>query len=526
MKSSVRGRLERWRRTSLAAVAVIAVLGVVAACSSSGNGSGNGKNSSSPGASSGPAADSATRTLRVLLNSPPSGLDPIVSARDGEYVWGTMLDALVSTDANLDPGKDGIVTDWSRPNPTTWTLTIRPGLKFTDGEAADASAVAYSILQNRDNPAGILKSYFANVKSVVATNATTVTVTTDKPQYDLINLLCTVYLIPPKYYQEQGTKGFTAHPIGTGAFVWKGEQPGQSISVTANPDYWGGKPKIGGITFTWASDSTQRLALIQSGAQDVSFDLPPAQAASARSAGLDVVTLDTAVKLTAFLEADKAPFNNPTLREAAALAVDRNALVSSILEGGATPDGGLLNVKPDQKPAQEVQADPAKAKSLVTGSPQIQLTWPSGKYTDIDDVAKAVGGQLEAAGFKVKYNPTDYGSEVGLIVQGQITGMYILAAVPNVAVPDFFAHGFLTSNSITKNCPDPQMDTLAEQALTADGPDQAAPIYDQLNTMAVVQQHCYIPLYQQKFSYALKNVGGIDYNALNNVLFNDAYFTK
>jgi peptide/nickel transport system substrate-binding protein len=232
------------------------------------------------------------------------------------------------------------------------------------------------------------------------------------------------------------------------------------------------------------------------------------------------------VKLTAFLEADKAPFTNPNLREAVALAIDRDALVSSILSGDATPDGGLLNVLPGQKPAEIVNPDPAKAKSLVTGSPQIELTWPAGLYTNIDDVAQAIGGELTAAGFKVKLNPISYASEVGLILQRQITGIYILAAVPNVAVPDFFAHGFMTSDSITRNCPSSQLDTMANQALETSGPAAAAPIYSEMNTLAVVDQHCYVPLYQETFNYATKGITGLQYNALNNVIYNDVAFTS
>ncbi len=519
--SSLSGSTARRRRLFAAVCAMACAALLVTSCSSSASS----KTSSSGGATT-VVGNSTSRTLRVLMNNPPSGLDPVTSSRQGEYVWGTMIEPLVNTGTDLTPNNTGLVTNWASPNSTTLVLTLRPNIKFTNGEPADAAAAAYSILQNRDNKGAILAGYFRNIKSAVATNATTVTITLGTPQYDLINLLTTVYMIPPKYYAAEGTKGFAAHPIGTGAFVWAGQQAGTSISVKANPGYWGAKAKVAGIKFTWSTEPAQRLALIQSGAQDISFDLPLAQATSAKSAGLDVTSVHTAVKLTAFLEADKAPFTDANLRTAAALAVDRNAIVKSILSGDATPDGGLLNINPGQKPAQEVTADPSKAKSLVSGSPQIELSWPAGLYTNIDDVAKAVGGQLEAAGFKVKYNPIDYATLVGQILSRQITGLYILAAVPNVAVPDFFASGFMTSTSITRNCPNTQLDTLAQQALQSSGPDAAEPIYEQMNTLAVVQMHCYIPLYQETFNYATKNITGLQYNALNNVNYNTVGFTK
>jgi len=147
-------------------------------------------------------------------------------------------------------------------------------------------------------------------------------------------------------------------------------------------------------------------------------------------------------------------------------------------------------------------------------------------YTNIDDLAQAIGGELTAAGFKVKYNPISYAALVGLVLGRQITGMYILAAVPNVAVPDFFAHGFMTSDSITRNCPSTQLDTMANEALETSGPQAAAPIYDQMNTLAVVDMHCYVPLYQETFNYATKDITGLQYNALNAVNYNNVGFTK
>ncbi|GAA2733413.1 ABC transporter substrate-binding protein [Actinocorallia aurantiaca] len=492
------------------AIGVILVLGVTA-CSGQDGDKGD-------GASNG--------TLRVVLNSQPATLDPVVGARSDQYVWGTVVEPLISTGEDLEPGKEGIITDWSRDGDTTWNFEVRPGVEFSNGEKADAAAVANSILLNRDGEKAILKSYLTNVKSVKAVDEDTVEVRTAKPQYNIPNLLTNIFLMPPKYYEEKGTEGFTAHPIGTGAFVWKEQQPGRSISVTPNDGYWGQKTSLKGLTFTWSADAAQRLALLRSKAADAVFDLPPSQAKEARDAGLDVQTVQSAMKIVGFLQSDKAPFDDPQLREAAALAVDRDAIVKSIFGGEAAPDAGLLNVKPGTEPSAQVTADPAKAKSLVTKKVTVPLTYPAKKYTYIDEVAQAVGGQLEAAGFTVEYNPVDYGTLVSEVVSRKISGLYLFAGVPNVAVPDYFAHGFITSNSITANCADPALDKLAEDALEKADLASAQPLYDELNKTTVVDKHCYLPLYKQTFSYATDGVSGIRYSPLNNVLFDKAEFKK
>lgn len=517
MKAHAGAVLSRSRK-ALALAAALALSVGVAACggSSESDGDSGGSTSAATTAGSGGASGGAPDgNLRVVLAAPPSGLDPIVSARDGQYVWGTMLEPLVAVDDSEQPTREGLVVDWSRPNPTTWELRLRPGVSFTNGEPFDARAAAFAIQENVDNPAGILKSYFANVRSVRAEGDDTVVVTTGRPQVNLVDLLSTVFALPPRYYAEQGSEGFTKAPVGTGPFTWTRELPGRSIQVSANPDYWGDQPGVREITFTWATDAQQRLSLLQSGAADVAFDLPPTQAQSAADAGLDVAEIPTAVKITGFLQADRAPFDDVNVRRAAQLAIDRDAIVESIFQGRATATGGMLNMLPDQQPAEEVTPDPEAAKALLRGqSPSIELTYPT-KYTNIQDVAEATAGMLEEAGFRVRLTALDYGALVGRIVRRQIDGMYLLGAVPNVAHPDFFAHGFMTSTSITANCPDRELDVLTERALVQPDAESAQPIYDELNTRAVVEDACYAPLYNQTFNIGSKGVSGLEYSPLN-----------
>ncbi|OLT31656.1 hypothetical protein BJF79_00130 [Actinomadura sp. CNU-125] len=262
-----------------------------------------------------PSGSSDTSHVRALLNAQPATLDPIAGARSAQVVWATMVEPLVATGEDLEPDETGIVTGWERTSPTEWTFTMRPDLKFSNGEAADAAAAVATLKLTRDADTSILKSYFGNVESFEAPDATTFVVKTKTPQYDIPNLLTTVYLLPPKYYAEKGAAGFSAAPVGTGPYVFEGAKAGREISVKANPDYWGEKPANSGVTFTWATEASQRLALLQSDSVDVSFDLPPAQAAQAKDAGIEVVSTESALKITGFLESTKEPFDDPKLRE-------------------------------------------------------------------------------------------------------------------------------------------------------------------------------------------------------------------
>ena len=74
----------------------------------------------------------------------------------------------------------------------------------------------------------------------------------------------------------------------------------------------------------------------------------------------------------------------------------------------------------------------------------------------------------------------------------------------------------MKTKSITGNCPDPQIDGLVPKALEQNDAAAADPIYEQLNTLAVVEKHCYVPLYRQMFAYATGHgVKGVVYGPLN-----------
>jgi len=164
-----------------------------------------------------------------------------------------------------------------------------------------------------------------------------------------------------------------------------------------------------------------------------------------------------------------------------------------------------------------VSPDPEKAKELVgSSSPEVSIAYPAAQYTNIEEVAQAMGGQLEEAGIKVKYNPLDYGTLVKEILGRQLDGIYLLGGVPNVAVPDFFASAYIKSESITDNCADPATDEMVSEALQQDSPEASQPIYDELNKIVVVDKHCFVPLYFQIYNYGtVPGVDGVVYSPLN-----------
>lgn len=464
-------------------------------------------------------AQTQADTLRVVLSGAVN-LDPIVGSRGGQWVWGTFLEPLIKPDAKGNLLKTGIITNWTHPNPLTWRFTVRKGVTFTNGEPGDALAVANSILLNKYAPGGILNTYFQNLNRVRVINPTTVVVTTHLPQFNFANQLGTVFLMPPKYYKQVGSAGFRAAPVGTGPYKVDNIQAGRSITVVTNPSYWGTKPKTGQITFTYSPDQAQRLALVQSGAADIGVDITPAQARAAVAAKLKVLRVATTLKLVMFAFSKQPPLNNINLRKAITMAIDRDAIVKGIFQGAYQADGGLLNVIPGQKAKNTVKYDPATAKALVPAGASLTLNYPTDRYVNTTEVAQAVAQMLENVGIKIKLVPEPYVTGVVKVLGGTMSGLWITGAVPNVPDANFLAQGFLTKNSITKNCIDRRFDLWTAEALTRKDEAEAAPYYDKLDKLAVKDLACYTPLYRPiTYTVMSNNVNGFVFTPLNTLYF-------
>ncbi|MDR7084838.1 peptide/nickel transport system substrate-binding protein [Arthrobacter ginsengisoli] len=490
-------------RRNLAALGSVLMLVLVSTACASG-GSGSGSSSSTP---------IVGGTLRVITPTEPVTLNPIQSVISDARVWGSILDPLIDVDVAGTPQDSGLLTSWKQTSSTEWEFTVRGGVKFSNGEAFDAAAAAFSIKENKTDPKAKLATYMSVVSDVKAGDATKLHVTTTTPYIALPQLLSVVYALPPANYTEQGAAKFAKAPVGTGGFTLASYEPGQKITVKKNPDYWRGPGKLDGIVFSWAPDAASRLSLLQTGAADVAIDVPVEQkSALVNDPQLTLLSEPSTSEMAVFFETAKAPFNDEKLRKAASMAIDRDSIVKSLFHGdGAQAQpfliGQLMSSEP--KHSKPTSYDPAGAKTLLAGSrPTITFSYTVGRYPQDSKVGEAVSGMLEAVGFDVKRNPLDVTKFFELRPKGAFE-MYMYQISPVFLQPDVYVHGFLTNNSITKHCVDPKIDALSAQALAAETVQESDKTYADIEDYVLNQKVCNVPLYDVVGLYGLsKKVDG------------------
>ncbi|RII09668.1 Oligopeptide-binding protein AppA precursor [Streptomyces sp. YIM 130001] len=310
----------RWIRATGTTAAAAALAVAASACSAPGGDSGSG----------GGAKTSAV----VGIAYEPDSLSPLLGyGKDGNS---KIFDGLLTHDADMKL-KPALATELPKisDDGRTYTYRLRKGVEFSDGKPFTADDVVFTydtILDKKTNNAS--KTELDALDSVEAKGERTVVFHLKYPYAPFAER--TVLPIAPKHIageQNVNTGAFTTKPVGTGPYKLVKWSKGEKLTFKANSRYWGGAPKVKDFTMAIIKDDDVRATRLRSGDLDGAI-LPPnlagtfakdddKQTLEAKSFDYRVVTLPT----------DNKVAGDTDVRRALDLAVDRKAMVDSILYG-------------------------------------------------------------------------------------------------------------------------------------------------------------------------------------------------
>jgi len=186
---------------------------------------------------------------------------------------------------------------------------------------------------------------FTSIDRVEAPDPATVIIHTKKPD-PLLPARLAFYggqIVPKKYLESVGPDGFNLKPVGTGPVKFVSWTKDDKVVLEANADYWGGKSDFDRMIFRAVPETAPRIAGLLKGEVDIITQLPPdhgerisqnasTRVAGALYAGLYVLAVNSKVK----------PLDNPLVKQALALAIDRDAIVKELWRGrGIIPSGPI-----------------------------------------------------------------------------------------------------------------------------------------------------------------------------------------
>ncbi len=256
-----------------------------------------------------------------------------------------------------------LATSWSwNEERTELTFPLHQGVKWHDGQPFTAKDVkcTWDLLAGKSsdklriNPR---KAWYRNLQEVTTNGDFEVTFHLKRPQPGFLALLASGW--SPVYPCHVSPRDMRSHPIGTGPFKFVAFKPDEYIKVARNPDYWKpGRPYLDGVDYTVSRNrSTVVLAFI-AGKYDLTFagsvSIPLMQDIESQMPTAVCVSPPGSVNTNLIVNRDAPPFDNPDLRRAMALDLDRKAFVDILTQGRGhlggvlqPPPGGLWGLPPD-----------------------------------------------------------------------------------------------------------------------------------------------------------------------------------
>lgn len=372
----------------------------------------------------------APRTLVVAQSADMVTGDPAKSTGLATIaILANIYDTLVHRDATLSL-KPGLALSWRAVDPTTWEFKLRKGVKFHDSEPFNAEAVKFSFDRMLDPAthwpgAGDLRL----IKAVTVVDDYTVRFTTSQPWPELPRFLGYYgMIVPPGYLKQGGDDALVRHPVGTGPYRFVNWVKDDHVELEANPDYWGGRPSIGRVTIRVIPTDAARVAELLAGSVQLANLLPPELFSAVRTSSK--LKLVVGKSLSVFfviynlvnIPKDR-PLADPRVRQALNYAIDRKAIVASVMHNVGAPVATFCTqvmegCDPSIPP---FGYDPNKARALLreAGYPNgfdFSISGTSGTYPGDRDIVLAVAEQLNRIGVRTKVDVTEIGVQLRTVL--------------------------------------------------------------------------------------------------------------
>jgi peptide/nickel transport system substrate-binding protein len=300
-------------------------------------------------------------TLVVLAEGEPDMLNPLVYESNPAYqVVHLIFRALGRRDSTLVSYEPDLLERWEQPDDSTARLHVRPGLRWHDGEPVTAEDVVFTIeRQGAEQTASTRAGDVAAVASARAVDSLTVEVRFSRAGPAALNALLEVVPVPRHLLDTVGIDrlrfaDFNERPVGNGLFRFVSWQKGQQLTVEANPDAPEGRPPLDRIIIRVVPEPTTRLTELLSGTGDLAKISADQRERAQQSRGVAVATAAQVRPAWIAFNTDRAPVNDPRVRRAFLMAVNREQIVRGLMGEHAQPAlspippalGGATGVRP------------------------------------------------------------------------------------------------------------------------------------------------------------------------------------
>jgi oligopeptide transport system substrate-binding protein len=509
------------------------------------------------------ASNTKAQTLTANLGAEPKSIDPAVNyeARGSSIIY-NIFEGLtrIGDDNKTEPG---LAKSWEvKDNGLKYIFHLRDGLKWSDGSELTAEDFRYGILRVLDPKTGSSYAYYGySIKNgeafnkgkaksedvgVKALDKNTLEIDLDYTVPYFLDILSWHLMLPvKKSLVESNPNGWSTdvkNLVVDGPFKITQWKHNDYIQLEKNPNYWDAKNvKLQKLKLTMITNENTALAAYKSGQLDLTSLIPSSQLPTLLSSKQATVKMEIGTKFV-ILNQTKKPFDNPKVREALSLALDRNALVNTVLKGGqkaaeayippTTPDTfGTKDFRTNGGKFLESKADVQKAKKILAeagypegkGLPTLEYSYSAGSPVDQSYAEALQNMWKQNLGINVTLKPIESKVFVSQLKQGN----YEMANLGWLS--DFFDPGPMFDIFVTDSpnnwakYSNPKYDELVKNAEKENDKQKRSEYLHEAEKILLADMPV-IPAYHMSIPYMIKpNVKGVNMSPLGWMFFRSAH---
>lgn len=490
------------------------------------------------------SATNQEKSLVIATSADLGTIDPGVAMDNSAWkISYPAYDRLVSYKGSSSDIEPSLAKSWEvSPDGLIWTFHLRNDVKFSDGAQLDAKAVKFSfdrLMKIKKGPADA----FPSLDKVTVVDSSTVQFTLKSVFPPFISTLATDggNIVNPQVMKNEkdgdmGQNWLATHTAGSGPYVLSEWVPEQYLKLTANPNYWGDKPKLNTIMVKIVKDpSAQRMAL-EKGDVDIAENIPIDQMNELKkNSDLTIFQAPSLMVDYVYLNTQKSGLQNTKVRQAISYAIDYQGIIKNVWQGSATQMRGPIpqGLWGYQADTFQYSRNLDKAKLLLQEAGVKDLTL-NFVYSDNkpwwEQEAQIIQSNLAEIGIKVNLQKIAYATQREKIDKGDFD-MSIGVWSPDYADPYMFMNywfdsknfGLAGNRAFYKN---DQVDSLLHQAASINDKDKRTQLYKQAQDI-IMQDAPYIFLVQKNFQLSMrKTVQGFVFNPMLQDMYNFQQITK
>jgi peptide/nickel transport system substrate-binding protein len=435
--------------------------------------------------------------LRVATSTDPVGLDPMISSAYStalitEHVYGSLM--------QYDKELNEVVPDLAESVEVSedrllYAFKLRPGVKWHDGQPFTAEDVKFSMERQQDPATGSPNAYmYANVESVTAVDPATVEVRFGSVTGPFLAFMASPWasMVPKHVVEEKGDLQTTM--VGTGPFKFVSYEPGKSVKLVKNPDYYvEGQPYVDELEIVFISDNTSRLNAAITKQVDLVQELAKKDFRQLEAMpGVQAIALENGSCNWAYIgmNCTRPPFDNPLVRQAVAFAKNRRAIADNVMFGLAIPLTGGIVPQWSWAHAADLQLYPetpdverAKALLAEAGFPDgFETTIKvSPAYSDLAGEAAIDQESLRAVGINAQIVNLEWGTFINDVFGNNDFDMQVCGwGGPFIDPDEFLYPEFHSDQGFNPHLfSDPEVDRLLREGRATFEREERKAIYDQ-----------------------------------------------